>query len=124
MTGSGKRISASDKYNKGGAIMRRTLLAATAFFAFSTASHAAENVKIGVVYPLTGPYAVAGEDCKRGMELASEQINAAGGIKSMHGAKNELIFGDSQYKPINAAIEAESLITQEKVIMEIGRAHV
>src|SRR3546814_18177230 len=88
MTGSGKRISASDKYNTGGAIMRRTLLAATAFFAFSTASHAAENVKIGVVYPLTGPYAVAGEDCKRGMELAREQINDAGVIQSMHGAKN------------------------------------
>jgi branched-chain amino acid transport system substrate-binding protein len=100
--------------------MRRTLLAATAFFAFSTASHAAENIKIGVVYALTGPYAVAGEDCKRGMELAAEQINAAGGIKSMHGAKIELVFGDSQSKPINAASEAERLITQEKVIMLAG----
>src|SRR3546814_12745019 len=88
MTGSGKRISASDKYNTGGAIMRRTLLAATAFFAFSTASHAAENVKIGVVYPLTGPYAVAGADCNSGLALASEQINAAGGIKSMQDRKS------------------------------------
>src|SRR3546814_15362649 len=56
------------------------------------------------------------------MELASEQINAAGGIKSMHGAKIELIFGDSQSKPINAASEAERLITQEKVIMVAGPA--
>ena len=102
--------------------MRRTLLAATAIFAFSTASQAAENIKIGVVYPLTGPYAVAGEDCKRGMELAAEQINAAGGIKSLHGAKIELVIGDSQSKPINATSEAERLITQEKVVMVAGPA--
>lgn len=42
-------------------------------------------VKIGGVYPLTGPYAPMGIGDKQAIELAVEQINAQGGVKSMGG---------------------------------------
>lgn len=101
--------------------MKRTsLLGAAILLACAVHAEAAEPVRIGVVYALTGPYAAAGQDCKRGTELAADAINAAGGIKSLGGAKIELVFGDTQSKPINAVSEAERLITQEKVVMLTG----
>ena len=48
-------------------------------------------VKIGGVYPLTGPFAPLGEVDKNAILLAVEQINAQGGIKSLGGAKIEKI---------------------------------
>lgn len=93
---------------------------ALTLIAWSASAQSAETVKIGAVYSLTGPVAVAGQDAKRGTELAIEQINNAGGIKSLGGAKLQVIFGDSQSKPINAVSEAERLITEEKVSIIVG----
>lgn len=101
--------------------MNRKLWLCVAFLVMGAMeARAADPVRIGVVYALTGPFAAAGQDCKRGSELAADQINAAGGIKSLGGAKIELVFGDTQSKPINAVSEAERLITQEKVVMLTG----
>ncbi|MGO8914286.1 MAG: ABC transporter substrate-binding protein [Stellaceae bacterium] len=91
-----------------------------ALCAASAGAQAEDAVKIGAVYSLTGPVAVAGQDAKRGTELAVEQINEAGGIKSLGGAKLEVVFGDSQSKAINAVSEAERLITEEKVSIILG----
>jgi branched-chain amino acid transport system substrate-binding protein len=101
--------------------MKKTMMLSAAIVMLGVAqAEAADPVKIGVVYALTGPFAVAGQDCKRGTELAAEEINAAGGIKSLGGAPIELVFGDTQSKPINAVSEAERLITQEKVVLLTG----
>jgi len=88
--------------------------------ALGSGARAADPVRIGVVYPLSGPTAVAGQDAKRGTDLAVEVINAAGGIKSLGGAKLEVVYGDSQGKPVNAVSEAERLINQEKVVLMVG----
>ena len=68
--------------------------------------------KIGVVHPITGPLAEPGQACRLGAQMAAEAINAAGGIKSMGGAKLELILGDTQTKPDVGRTEAERVINQ------------
>lgn len=88
----------------------------------SVAANAADKVKIGAVYALTGPGAVGGGDGMRGTELAIAEVNAAGGLKNHGGAQIELIKGDSQSKPINAVGETERLINQDKVALIMGAA--
>ena len=39
-----------------------------------------QGVTIGAVIPLSGPSATSGEDQRRGIELAVEEVNAAGGL--------------------------------------------
>jgi branched-chain amino acid transport system substrate-binding protein len=68
------------------------------------------TVKIGVIHPVTGPLAEPGQACRAGAQLGAEEINAAGGIKALGGARLELIFGDTQSKPDVARPEAERLV--------------
>jgi branched-chain amino acid transport system substrate-binding protein len=68
------------------------------------------TIKVGMVSPVTGAMAEVGQDCRLGAQLAAEAVNAAGGIKSMGGAKLELLLGDSQTKVEVARAEAERLI--------------
>src|SRR5882757_180994 len=85
-------------------------------------ANAADAVKLGAVYALTGPGAVAGGDGMRGTELAIAEVNATGGLKNHGGAQIELVKGDSQSKPINAVGETERLINQDKVALIMGAA--
>jgi len=85
-----------------------------------TGKTSSPTIKIGVIYPLTGPSSSAGLDVKQAVELATEIINQAYelnqplakdvGLPGLKGAKLELIFGDSQGSPETAAAEAERLI--------------
>jgi len=73
----------------------------------------AKPVKIALIAPLSGPWARQGTLIKWGAETAVAEVNAAGGIKSMGGAKLELVAidaGDSAEKAKNAA---QRLIAQE-----------
>jgi branched-chain amino acid transport system substrate-binding protein len=85
-----------------------------------------KTVKIGGVFPVSGPLAEVGQDCRAGAQLAVDLINAAGGIKSMGGVRLELITGDSQTRPDVARSEAERLITSGAQVMTGGfhSAHV
>lgn len=80
-------------------------------------SHA---IKIGAILPLSGGSAPLGEMSKRAMEMAAEEINEKGGIKSMDGAKLQLIFADSQGKPQVGVSEAERLLSKENVALLTG----
>lgn len=44
-------------------------------------------VKVGNIEPLSGPSAAVGQQGKSARDMAVEEINAAGGIKSLGGAK-------------------------------------
>ncbi|SLM29588.1 Extracellular ligand-binding receptor [Desulfamplus magnetovallimortis] len=77
-------------------------------------------VKIGNIIPLSGPSASVGAQGKNAREMAVEEINAAGGIKSLGGAKLELIYADSESKPEKGVAEAERLIHTEKVNVLTG----
>ena len=67
-------------------------------------------VKVGVLEPLTGNLAYNGTQCAAGAKFAAEAINAAGGIKSMGGAKIELVVVDAQSRPEVAASAVDTLV--------------
>ena len=70
-------------------------------------------VKIGMIAPLSGPWARQGELKKMGGDLAVKHVNAQGGIKALGGAKLQLLTfdaGDSAEKAKNAA---QRMIAQE-----------
>lgn len=103
-------------------ILRPIAVPALAMFliAGSLAIAQAENVKIGNIIPLSGPSATVGQQGKAAREMAIEEINASGGIKSLGGAKLELVFADSESKPEKGVAEAERLINTEKVHVLTG----
>jgi len=95
------------------------------------ATPAEEEVKIGVIYPLTGAAASTGLELKNAAQLAADLINGtdkslglplagAGGLPGLKGAKVKLVFADHQGNPQVGATEAERLITQEKVVALAG----
>ncbi|WP_299362062.1 ABC transporter substrate-binding protein [uncultured Paracoccus sp.] len=80
----------------------------------STAAHA--DVEIGVVNSLSGPFAAFGERYRTGMELAVEEINAAGGI---NGEPLALVVQDDRSEAQSALAAVEQLSGQD-VPMIIG----
>ena len=54
-----------------------------------------KTITLGEVIPLTGPYAELGEMHQLGAQMAADEINAAGGIKNMGGAKIKLVVRDA-----------------------------
>jgi len=67
------------------------------------------TVKIGVLHPVSGALAYSGAQARHGARLRIEEINAAGGIKSLGGAKIEPIYADAQSKPDVGASEVDKL---------------
>ena len=87
---------------------------------------AAEEIKIGVIYPLTGGAAAAGRELRAGAELAAKIANNTmadlpmtmaqnSGVKSLGGAKIKLIFKDHEGNPTMGADQAKKLILDDKV---------
>ena len=81
------------------------------------------KIKIGVVLPLSGQFALGGQNVKRGYDLGVEDVNKAGGIKALGGAQIELVYADNQGKQDVAIGETERLIQQEKVSAILGSWH-
>jgi len=78
---------------------------------------AAEEIKIGTIGPLTGDYATYGENVRRGVEIAVEEINAAGGVD---GKMLKLISEDTKGVADDAAKAATKLMEQDQVTAIIG----
>src|SRR5947209_20496341 len=72
-----------------------------------------QEVKVCQVTPLSGAWARAGDLAKKGAELAVEEINQAGGIKALGGAKMKLIVADTGDTPEKAKNAAQRLLAQE-----------
>ncbi|MCI1192209.1 ABC transporter substrate-binding protein [Calidifontimicrobium sp. SYSU G02091] len=65
-------------------------------------------VKVGILHPVTGALAFSGQQCREGALLAIEDINKTG-IKSLGGAKLEVMLGDAQSTPQAGAAEVEKM---------------
>jgi branched-chain amino acid transport system substrate-binding protein len=78
------------------------------------------KVRLGALFPLTGDLSDKGLDSANGVRLAAEEINAAGGIAALKGAKLDVVFADTRGKPRVGAREAERLIKEEGVAAIIG----
>src|SRR5215207_6976008 len=94
-----------------------------AFGAIGDAAAQVSKVRIGVVLPLSGQFALGGQNVKRGYDMAVEEINRAGGVKALGGAEIELVYADNQGKQDVAIGETERLIQQEKVVAIMGSWH-
>ena len=69
-----------------------------------------KTIKIAAIHCVTGPLAEPGQACRLAAQIAADHVNATGGIKSMGGAKLELLLGDTQTKADVARSEAERLV--------------
>jgi branched-chain amino acid transport system substrate-binding protein len=117
----------------------RTIVAIIGMFAVigflvPSGAWAVKEVKIGVIYPLTGGAAAAGRELRAGAELAAEIANTVmadlpmtmannSGIKSLGGAKIVLIFKDHEGNPTLGADLAKKLILDDKVDGILGCYH-
>jgi branched-chain amino acid transport system substrate-binding protein len=82
------------------------VMAAAALIVAFEASAQTKEVEVGLIAPMSGPYARQGQVMKMAADMAIETINQQGGIKSLGGAKLKLqVFdaGDSVEKAKNAA---------------------
>jgi branched-chain amino acid transport system substrate-binding protein len=99
---------------------RQALVSAAAALASSLAKPAIaakEPIMIGYLPALTGPSSSTGIGINRGVQLAVQEINAAGGID---GRQIELIVRDTQSEPTKAVNGAAELIHAHKVSVMLG----
>jgi branched-chain amino acid transport system substrate-binding protein len=118
-----------------GKVTRRVAAAGAALLAWAVAGSAAaqDTVKIGVLYPLSGNAASAGNYEKMAMEVGADIVNSGdpelakflavakgGGLSGLKGAKIQLVIADNQGTPAAGQNQTLRLITQEKVVAMIG----
>jgi branched-chain amino acid transport system substrate-binding protein len=108
------------------------LVAGAAALAATAGAQAQQEIRIGVIYPLTGSLASSGAEMRDALEFAADIVNnglkgvpelpfsAGGGLTGLKGAKIKLVFADHQGNPQVGASEAERLITQEHVVALMG----
>jgi branched-chain amino acid transport system substrate-binding protein len=114
--------------------MKKLLLPAIvmAGMGLAAGSAAQESVRVGVIMPLSGNSASAGQSAKAAIELAAEIVNnphpempniplaASAGLPNLGGAKIELVVADHQGNPAEGQNQTLRLITQEHVVALIG----
>jgi len=83
-------------------------------------SEQANEVKVGFLFPLSGGSAAIGQQQVTGIKIAVDEINEAGGIKALNGAKLNPVIADSESKPDVGVSQAQRLIEQEKVVAIVG----
>jgi branched-chain amino acid transport system substrate-binding protein len=102
--------------------IRRRLLPVMALvigglLAFCPALQAAEALKIGGVFAITGPASFLGDPAKKSMEMVVDAINSAGGID---GRLLEAVIYDTEGDPQRAVNAVSKLINRDGVIAIIG----
>ena len=90
---------------------------ATAPASGGTPGVTADTILLGEVGSLTGSEATFGISTRNAIELAINEVNAAGGVK---GRKIEVRVYDNQSKPEEAAQAANRLINQDNVLLILG----
>src|ERR1700758_850596 len=103
-------------------LTRRQALASAAAAALAStvarpAIAAKEPIKVGYLPALTGPSSSTGIGMNRGIQLAVQEINAAGGVD---GRQLELVLRDTQSEPTKAVNGAAELTHSEKVSVVFG----
>ncbi|MGB7885777.1 MAG: ABC transporter substrate-binding protein [Xanthobacteraceae bacterium] len=99
-------------------LSRRTFLRSTALGATASAAllqapavlrAQSATVKIGVLHPVSGALSYSGQQGRLGATMAIDDINAAGGIKALGGAKIDPMLGDAQSTPDGGNAEVEKM---------------
>ena len=98
-------------------VLTLVVLTAVGLWLSAGSVSAAEPIKIGVIYPLTGPAAAAGSYQKAGVEIARDKFNAEGGVI---GRQVQLFVEDGANDPSQSVSAAEKLVTRDKVDLMIA----
>ncbi|HZT86916.1 MAG TPA: ABC transporter substrate-binding protein [Stellaceae bacterium] len=95
-------------------IGRRTVMALAGAAALARPARAADpqEVEIAMLVPLSGPWAEQGILERAGAEMAVEDVNQAGGIKSLGGAKLKLLVLDTGSTAETAKNAAQRMISE------------
>jgi branched-chain amino acid transport system substrate-binding protein len=102
--------------SKLGRLSALALLGASFAFAAGLAPAAAqEELRIGLIAPVTGPFAQVGADMTNGFKMYLDEVNS-----NFAGAKVNLIIEDSQAKPDAAVTKARKLILEDHVQLLVG----
>jgi branched-chain amino acid transport system substrate-binding protein len=103
------------------AASRRAMLlgAAAALAAPRIAGAQPAPIKLGILQPVTGALAQDGEYGRLGAEMAIQEINSTGGIKSIGGAQIQMVFGDARSNPEGGTAEVERM-NGEGVVAVVG----
>lgn len=86
-------------------------------FVIGGPAQAAEPIKVGAFFDLTGPASAIGTPTKLVAEMVVKKINEEGGI---HGRPLQLVIADDEGDPTKAAIIAKKFIESDKVVAIIG----
>lgn len=78
-------------------------------------AHAEEELKMGTLLALEGPFTILGQDGLRGVEMALNERNYMAG-----GKKIKLVVGSSNGQPDSAISAARKMVEQDKVAIFIG----
>jgi branched-chain amino acid transport system substrate-binding protein len=89
--------------------------ACLAFAAGLAPAAAQEELRIGLIAPVTGPFAQVGTDMTNGFKMYLDEVNS-----NFAGAKVNLIIEDSQAKPDTAVTKAKKLILEDHVQLLVG----
>jgi branched-chain amino acid transport system substrate-binding protein len=81
----------------------------------ASSARAAEEIRIGFIAPMTGPFAQVGKDMLDGLNMYLEEVRG-----EFAGAKIKVIVEDSQAKPDTAVTRAKKLTLQDKVHILLG----
>jgi branched-chain amino acid transport system substrate-binding protein len=101
-------------------LKRSAALSAGAALGFPAVVRAQSGpVKVGVLHPVTGFLAYSGNLCRLGAQIAIDEINASGGIRSLGGTKLQAVLGDAQSKPEVGVSEVEKM-NEEGVSAIVG----
>ena len=97
-------------------LTRRTLIGSTAAVIAAPSILRAQTpaeVKVGLIVPLSGLYARPGSVMRMGAEVGIDDVNAAGGIKALGGAKLKLVAIDCGDTVEKAKTAAQRMVAQE-----------
>ncbi len=75
------------------------------------------EIVIGSMQDLSGPVVAFSKQTKLGMEMRTDEVNAAGGI---HGRKLKLIVEDHGYDPKKAVLATQKLVQRDKIFAMLG----
>ena len=110
--------------------MKKLILSVFLTLTYAAGINAAESVKIGVLYPLTGPVAQVGKDAVAAVRTAIDIINNSHdidmplakdkGLSGLGGAKISIVVGDHGGKPDIGISETERMINSDKVHAMFG----
>ena len=103
----------STRNRRGFALASMATAMALAFTGSAALAQAPKDVKVAVVVPLSGPWARNGELHVKGAQAAVDDINAAGGVKALGGAKLQLVTVDAGESVEKARAAAQRLMADE-----------